>query len=342
MGAIMVSRVRIEDVAEAARVSMKTVSRVLNREPNVREETRERVLEAVQRLNYIPHFSARSLAGSKSFLVALLYNNPSDNYLMGVMSGALAACEQRDYAMLLCPVDTDVPELLERVEGLIRRSQPDGLIMTPPITDIPELRARLAEMQIPVACISPKDRVGSIGVGMDETQAACDMVQHLASLGHRRIAHISGHPAHGATGWRIAGYKLGLQRAGLDVDDSLLMPGEFSFESGARAAHELLAQKRRPTAIFAANDDMAAGVISVALEQGLRVPEDLSVCGFDDTPMSTQIFPPLTTVHQPTHEMGRLATLELLAAVQTPGSGRMLHVPYTLCVRRSSGPAPRR
>lgn len=335
-----VSKVRIEDVAAVAEVSMKTVSRVLNREPNVREDTRRRVMEAVERLKYVPNFSARSLAGNKSFLVALLYNNPSGNYLMEVISGVLAACAQHQYNMVLCPLPMDARAMIAGVEDLLARSRPDGLVMTPPITDSPALLARLGELGIPVSSISPKVRRRRTGVGMDETQAAVDVVTHLASLGHRRIAHIAGHPAHGATGWRLAGYREGLERAGLKFDPALVVPGEFSFESGVHGAQTLLSLKRRPTAIFAANDDMATGVITAALERGLRIPEDVSVCGFDDTPLSRQIFPALTTVHQPTREMGRLATLELLASIQAPGSGRMLHVPYTVQIRRSTGPAP--
>ena len=337
----MASRVRIEDVAAAAGVSMKTVSRVLNREPNVREDTRARVQKAVDKLKYIPHFSARSLAGNKSYLVALIYNNPSANYLMEVMGGVLAACEAQQYGMLLCPLDPEGPKLISAIETLVARSQPDGLILTPPITDAPGLLKRLAELDIPYASVSPKVQRKCIGVAMDETRAAFEMVAHLVSLGHRRIAHLVGHPAHGASGWRLTGYRRGLEEAGLRFDPTLVVQGEFSFESGVRGAEKLLSLKHRPTAVFAANDDMAAGVIHAALAGNLRVPEDLSVCGFDDTPMSGQIFPALTTVHQPTHEMGRLATLELLASIQRPGSGRMLHVPHTLQVRRSTGPAPR-
>lgn len=336
----MASRVRIEDVAEAAGVSMKTVSRVLNREPNVREQTRERVLEAVEKLRYIPHISARSLAGNRSFLIALLYNNPSDNYLMGIMSGVLAACEQQQYNMMLGPLEWDSRRMVTQFDELVGRSRPDGVVLTPPVTDAPALLARLAELEIPFASISPKLRKDVVGVGMDEKQAAFDMVSHLVSLGHRRIAHIAGHPAHGASRWRIAGYQQGLKQARLEYDPTLVVPGLFSFESGVEGARVLLGLKRRPTAVFAANDDMAAGVVAVALERGLRVPEDLSVCGFDDTPLSSQTFPPLTTVHQPVRDMGRLATLELLADIQQPGSGRMLHVPHTLQLRRSTGPAP--
>lgn len=336
----MAVRVRIEDVAARAGVSMKTVSRVLNREPNVREDTRMRVMKAVDDLKYTPHLSARSLAGSRSYLIALLYNNPSASYLMGVIEGVLEACEAENYHMMLCPLDDEEANIVASVEDLIARSQPDGLVLTPPITDSPALLQRLAELEVPYASVSPKSPSQVMGVAMDETRAAFDMVTHLVALGHRRIAHIVGHPAHGASGWRLTGYRQGLERAGIKYDPSLVVQGEFSFDSGVRCGTELLDHKHRPTAVFAANDDMAAGVIRVALERGLRIPEDVSVCGFDDTPMSSQIFPALTTVHQPTHEMGRIATLELLASIRKPELGQMVRVPYTLRLRRSTGPVP--
>jgi LacI family transcriptional regulator len=197
--------------------------------------------------------------------------------------------------MMNCPLDVDEKKLLASFESLVARSQPDGLVLTPPITDSPALLRRLAELDIPYASISPKKQA-QIGVDMNETRAARDMVEHLVSLGHRRIAHVVGHPAHGATGWRLSGYRQGLEKAGLRFDPELVVPGEFSVESGVLAAERLFSLRKRPTAVFAANDDMAAGVIRVALERNLRVPEDVSVCGFDDTPMSRQIFPPLTTV----------------------------------------------
>jgi LacI family transcriptional regulator len=319
---------------------MKTVSRVLNREPNVREGTRARVQTVVDNLKYTPSLSARSLAGNRSYLIALLYNNPSANYLMEIMGGVLAGCEAEKYNMVNCPLDIDEHRLIASFEALVARSQPDGVVLTPPITDSPALLKRLAELDIPYASISPKQQ-SRMGADMNETRAATDMVEHLVSLGHRRIAHIVGHPAHGASGWRLTGYRHGLEKAGLRFDSELVVPGEFSFESGVLAAEKLFSLRKRPTAVFAANDDMAAGVIRVALERNLRVPEDVSVCGFDDTPMSSQIFPALTTVHQPSHDMGRLATLELLASIRVPESGRMLHIPYALKVRRSTGPAPK-
>jgi LacI family transcriptional regulator len=320
---------------------MKTVSRVLNREPNVREDTRERVLAAVAQLRYVPHSSARSLAGNKSYLIALLYNNPSRNYLMEVMTGVLAACEEHQYNMLLCPLELDDPTIVDGVETLVARLRPDGLLLTPPITDSPALLARMEEIGVPSASISPKDGARCSGASMDETRAAAEMVAHLASLGHRRIAHIAGHPAHGASDWRLAGYRAGLEQAGIRYDAALVQPGEFTFESGRRGVAALLDLPRAPTAIFAGNDDMAAGAIAALLERGLHVPQDVSVCGFDDSPVSKHIFPALTTVHQPAHDMGRLATLELLSTIRTRRPGRMLHVPFTLRLRDSTGPAPR-
>lgn len=332
------ARARIEDVATAARVSIKTVSRVLNREANVRPETRERVMQAVEALRYTPDPSARSLAGSRSFNIALLYNNPSDNYMMGVISGVLDACAGEQYHLLLCPVALDETAMLADVDELVARSRPDGLVLTPPLTDSPALLGRLAELGIPFASISPRRHEGCVGVAMNEPAAAEQMVDHLLSLGHRRIAHIIGHPAHGASGWRLEGYRRGLQVAGIAIDPRLEIPGEFSFESGVAAARHLFAMDDPPTAVFAANDDMAAGVLHVALERGMRLPQDLSVCGFDDTPISRQLFPALTTIHQPTDDMGRLATLALFACIRRGENSGIRRVTHTLVVRASTGP----
>lgn len=335
--------VRIEDVASLAGVSMKTVSRVLNHEPNVRDQTRERVQAAVDELNYKPHPSARSLAGNRSYLIALLYDNPSPSYLMEIQSGVLDACETHHYGMMMRPLAySSAPDadFIHTVEGLAVHGRPDGLILTPPITDHPTLGERLRELKMPYACISPRDWDGCIGANLDEVHAASEMTAHLIALGHRRIAHIQGHPDHGASAWRLQGYQDALERAGLRYDPSLVISGEFSFDSGVAAAKLLLDLKHPPTAVFCANDDMAAGVINVACERGMKVPTDLSVCGFDDTPMSRQIYPALTTVRQPAREMGCIAATQLLRSLRTPDSGEMVHVPYALQLRKSTASAP--
>ncbi len=334
-------RVRIEDVAAEAGVSMKTVSRVLNREPNVAAATRARVEAAVGKLRYTPHPSARTLAGRRSYLVAMLYDNPSSNYLMEVELGLLDACKAHHYNLMLAPLVYDARDIVDTVEAMVEQSRLDGVVLTPPITDDAALLARLDELDVPYASISPMEAHRRVGVTVDEGSAVREMIAHLVSLGHRRIAHIKGHPAHGATGWRLAGYRAGLREAGLAFDPALVVDGEFSHESGFRAATRLMALPEPPTAIFAANDDMAAGVICAVYELGLQVPRDVSVCGFDDTPISRHIHPALTTVRQPTREMGQLAGLELLKALRDRDEAGMVEVPYTLQLRRSTGPAPR-
>lgn len=334
--------VRIEDVARAAGVSMKTVSRVLNNEPNVAAETRRRVEEAARALQYRPHPSARSLAGQRSFLVALLYAKPSGNYLMDVQTGVLEACQEQGYHLMLAPVDLDDPEAIDRAVDALAQARVDGVVLTPPLTDHAALLARLAALGKPFASISPCDREGRIGVFLDERAAARDLTAHLIGLGHRRIAHILGRLSHGAVEWRLAGYRDALQAAGLPYRPELVVQGNFDYESGVEGAQALLAREPRPTAIFAANDDMAAGAIHAIADGGGSVPGEVSVCGFDDIPIARHIHPPLTTVRQPIEAMGRIAARELFKRLRDPGQGAMVAVGYELMIRRSTGPVAAR
>ncbi|MFK2903715.1 LacI family DNA-binding transcriptional regulator [Dyella ginsengisoli] len=331
-------RVRLEDVAKAAGVSPKTVSRVLNNEENVRGPTREKVLAAMAAMDYRPHLSARSLASNRSYLVATLYDNPSSNYLTEIQTGVLDACDEHHYSMMVRPLLAESPDFVERVDALILHHRPDGFVLTPPITEHPQLLAHLKQRGVPYASVSPVQHEAVIGAFIDEPQAAREMVGHLLSLGHRRIAHVIGHPAHGASGWRLAGYRDALAAAGLPYDPALVVEGDFSFGSGVAAARTLFSLTDRPTAVFAANDDMAAGVIWAAGEHGLAVPRDVSVCGFDDTPISRQIWPTLTTIRQPSREMGRIAALQLLASLRGRGEGHMVQLPFALQVRESTAP----
>ena len=323
-------RSRIEDVAAAAGVSMKTVSRVLNNEPNVRDAMRQRVMAAVEKLQYRPNLSARSLAGQRSYVVALVYNNPSRNYLMEIQSGMLA------------PVGSAKLRKAEDLKVVFEHFAPDGVVLIPPLTDDPAVLEFLEQHDVPFACIAPKHPEDRIGVMMDETAAVLELMAGLVAQGHRRIAHIKGPPAHGACQWRYKGYRDALKKAGLDYDAELVVQGAFSFESGIEAGNALLDLKKPPTAIFAANDDMAAGVIRAACERGLAVPRDISVCGFDDTPIARHIYPALTTVRQPTSEMGKLATLQLLARIRAPETGSMVHVEHEVLFRESTQSPPRR
>ena len=329
-------RVRLEDVAAAAGVSMKTVSRVLNQEPRVSEDTRKRVQEVVDRLQYKPNLSARSLASRRTFVVALAYDNPSRNYLMEIQGGVLDACRARHYTLVLAPVMYGEGRAIAELRELASQHGVDGFVLTPPLTDDMELLGFLDDAALPFASIAPRTHRGRIGVTVDEHAAVRELMSHLIGLGHRRIGHIKGPPTHGAAEWRYAGYREALRDAGIAYDPAVVVKGEFTFESGVRGANQLLDLAERPSAIFAANDDMAAGVIRVAGERGLRIPQDLSVCGFDDTPISRHIFPSLTTVRQPTRDMGRVATLELLKAIRAPDHGDMVRMDYALQLREST------
>jgi len=334
------TRATIDDVARVAGTSTKTVSRVLNNEPNVRESMRERVQAAMSALKYRPLASARSLATNRSFLIGLLYDNLSPSYIMEVQAGVLEACEAQHYSMMVQPLVSAAADFVERVEEILSRHRPDGLILTPPITDHAQLLDSLRRHAIPFASIAPRHPKGCIGVILDEREAAAKMVEHLVTLGHRRIAHILGDPKHGAGVWRLAGYRDGLKHAGLKETPGYMVQGRFSFESGVAAARQLLALKRRPTAIFAADDDMAVGTIWAAAEAGVTVPGELSICGFDDTMIAAQVWPPLTTVHQPVREMGRRATEELLRSVSGKGNATMVEVHYEMRIRASTAPPP--
>lgn len=336
-------RVRLEDVARAASVSPKTVSRVLNDEANVSDATRKRVLAAMEAMDYRPHPSARSLAGSRSFLVAMLYDNndnPASTYLAEIQDGVLEACDEHRYSMMVRPLRMRGDDFIRRLDTLISDHHPDGVVLTPPITDYAPLLKRLRERNVPYASVSPMQRNGVIGVTMDEQGAARALVEHLLALGHRRIAHVIGIADHGASRWRLAGYREAMAAAGLPEDPALVVQGAFTFGSGVAAARELFALEQRPTAVFAANDDMATGVMWAAGEYGLKVPHDLSVCGFDDTPLARQLWPALTTIQQPSREMGKIAATQLLNLLRGRGPGQLVQVPFSLQIRDSTARVP--
>ncbi|MDO3387022.1 LacI family DNA-binding transcriptional regulator [Gilvimarinus sp. SDUM040013] len=307
----MVAKATIDDVAALAGVSMKTVSRVVNNEPNVRAATREKVAAAIAALDYRPSQSARSLAANRSYVLGLLYDNPSASYVIDVQAGALATCRRAGYDLLIHPCKHDSEELTQEVLLLARQSRVDGLILTPPLSDIAELVQGLVEAQVPFVRLSPTENKAACPyVQTNDQEAAYDMTCKLLELGHTRIGFIAGHPDHKAVTERYLGYLAALKENDLRYDRTLVEQGYNSFDSGRECAARLLDLPDAPTAIFASNDDMAAGVIIEAHHRGIAMPVELSVAGFDDTPVAHQIFPSLTTVRQPIVEMaGKAAEL---------------------------------
>ncbi len=336
------ARATIEDVARRAGLSIKTVSRVLNGEPNVRPQTRERVLAAAREFDYQPNVSARRLASKRSFVIGLLYDNPDSEYVMAVQEGALAVCRTHDYHLLIYPCRVLAPSLVDEALSLHRRSTVDGLILTQPVSDFPPLIDALIEAGIVFVRISQREVAGdSPWVSVDDEQAACRMTDHLISLGHARIGFIMGHPDHGSSHDRLRGFRASLVAHGLPPDGAPIEQGRYTFDSGYECAQRLLAREPRPTAIFASDDHMAMGVLTAAYERRLAIPGDLSVCGFDDTPMARYVWPPLTTARQPVTEVARVASECLLDRLQGRETGATRYTLQShLVLRGSTAPPP--
>ncbi len=335
----MSDRSNIRDVAARAGVAVKTVSRVLNDHPYVSAATKARVQEAMRALDFKPSIAARILSGAKSNQIALIYDNHSPYYMHQIQMGCWERCQAEGIRLLAQPVDVADPRVGDQIRGLVSETHVDGIILSSPVTDCDPVLRALEAMDVPFVRISPgTNHALTSSVFMDDAQAADDMTTHMINLRHRRIGFIRGHPNHMASGDRLFGYRRGLDRAGIAYEPQLVADGEFDFDSGTRAAVYFLDMANPPTAIFAANDDMAAGVLAVAHDRGIDLPGQLSVGGFDDTTLARTVWPPLTTIHQPMQELARTATDLLIAG------GDLTHrrLPHTLIERASVAPPARK
>ena len=330
----------MQKVADIAGVSIKTVSRVINKESGVNKETRKRILAIVEELDYQPNLAARGLAAARSFLIALLYENPSDSYITSLQDGALTSCREHDYGLLIHPCKHHDTNFCDSVKSMVRQSRVDGLILTPPLCDHEELLDMLDERGLKYVRISPlEENDRSPVVYADEFSAAYRMTEYLVSQGHTRIGFVTGHPNRSGTERRLKGYRQALKDAELQLDPSIIIQGQYTFESGETAARKLLRAKNRPTAIFASNDYMAAGVMKVAHQLKIRVPYELSIAGYDDSPLAHHIWPRLTTIDHPVRLVARQAASLLVKhlngepTVFDPDS-----VHSELVIRESTGP----
>ncbi len=309
-------RSNIRDVSALAGVSVKTVSRVINKHPYVSDEMRRKVERAMDALDFRPSVAARILAGIKSGQIALIYDNHSPYYMNQIQTGCWERCQAEGMRLLAQPVDVADPRVADAVRGLVTETHVDGVVLSSPVTDCAAVLGALEAMEIPFVRISPgTNHALTSSVFMDDAQAADDMTTHLINHGHRRIGFIKGHVDHMASDERLFGYRRALDRAGLVFEPQLMCQGQFDFDSGVAAANELPDLENPPTAIFASNDDMAAGVLSVAHDRGIDVPRELSVAGFDNTTLARMVWPQLTTIQQPTRELAYAATDILLAGI---------------------------
>ncbi|TQV71546.1 LacI family transcriptional regulator [Aliikangiella marina] len=340
----------IYDVAQRAGVSIKTVSRVVNNEPNVRENTREKVLAVIKELNYRPNASARKLASQKSYLIALLYDdpslydNPSSNYVLNLQQGALRICKSETYDLLIHPCDYRDKNLNQEVSSLIHNSRVDGLLLAPPLSDQKSLIETIAATDTPFALISPGNKtLTPLSVFTNDREVSAEMTEYLAFLGHKKIAFIKGDPEHKALQERYSGFKDGMRNSGLKIEKNFVKNGDNSFGCGELFAKQLLSLKNPPTAIFCCNDDMANGVLRTAYKMGIKVPDSLSVAGFDDIPLAEQTNPSLTTIRQPVRSMTEHALEILMDKVKNRESKISpddLLIKAKLVIRESTGKAP--
>jgi len=311
---VKLKRARIQDVALKAGVSNMTVSRVLNDDTKVSDAKRALVIKAVQALNYRPNVSARRLASNKSFFLGLLYLDTRNAYVSQFLFQALKSSRAKGYHIVADGIDDNIEKALNSIQELIDVTQVDGVILLPPVCDMPEVLNFLQTSNIPFVRIAPDSQLNlSPYICIDDYQAAFNITELLVKNGHTKIGHIIGNAPEGVSRLRYQGYLDALRSNQINVPPEFIEQGDFTYDSGVKAARKMLALEDRPTAIFTSNDEMAAAVISVAHINGITVPEELSVVGFDDAPLATIISPHLTTIKQPIQEMAELA-ISILAS----------------------------
>ncbi|MEM8816323.1 MAG: LacI family DNA-binding transcriptional regulator [Pseudomonadota bacterium] len=338
----------IKDVAKLAGVSFKTVSRVINGVSTVDAELHDRVQAAIKQLDYQPNLSARHLRGRPTS-IAFIYDNPNSHYVIELQKGILRECRERGYELVIHPCDSADESIYEELMRLARRVNVGGLILTPPLSEHETIVSALVADDIPfVRIISgsrPPDRLSPC-VYIDDQHAARDITSHLIDNGHHRIAFLGGDTEHRSSAERLEGYRSALRAKGMSFDPELVVDGRYSFQSGIDRTEQLLALADRPTAIFACNDEIAAGTLYAARMAGVAVPGELSIAGFEDSPFSRQTWPNMTTAHQSNVELATTAARLLIDAVnarhEKDGSKAVpasFGIQPVLIVRGSTGPA---
>lgn len=337
------SGVTIQAVAERAGTSTMTVSNFLNGTGKMGEATRARVREAVAALGYKPNAAARALASSGAARIGLIYADPRNAFLSAMLVGTLHATAARGAQLMVQHGgEPDYAALADALRGLVR-SGANALLLPPPYSELVAGRPIVEELRVPIAAVAAgRAMPGIVTVRVDDRAAAEAMTDLLIGRGHRRIGFIGGPENHSSTAARREGYCDSLRAQGVAETPDLIDSGDFTFESGLAVAERMLDLPVPPSAIFAASDDMAAAIVSVAHRRGLRIPGDLAVAGFDDTPIAVKTWPPLTTIRQPIAEMAEQATMALIARLagsESPGDEDVC-IDFALIERASTGSEP--
>ncbi len=333
----------INDVADLAGVSKRTVSRVINRSSLVNEETRVRVQKVIEQLQFTPNRQARGLAASRSFLIGLVYDVPT-LFINNVQKGILSVCGDTGYELVVhaCHIESD--NLVDDIKRFVDSARLDGVVVLPPVSEIDGVAEMLNKAHCPFVQFSSElSNEPWKQVVTNYRPAITDMTNHLVELGHRSIGFISGPSGNLSSHKRREAFVEALAQYDLSLAPEMIEEGAFTFESGIEAATKLLARKHRPTAIFAANDEMAFGVMHVANDMGLKIPDDLSLVGFDGTAFSSFVIPTLSTIRRQTNQMAQLGAQKLLALIdEGPDAARGFEtmVSPQFVPRKSTGPAP--
>ena len=303
----------INDVARIAGVSKKTVSRVINRSPLLSDDTRKHVEGVISGLGYVPNPQARALALRRNFLIGLIHDNPNAQMVMNVQQGILESLHGTEFELVVRPIDRGSATMLQDVRNFLERQRLFGVVLLPPVSE----NNQLAQLCADIGCRYV--RMGSAElddsehmVASNDCEAVTAAVDYLIEQGHKRIGLVLGPHGFRSARERREGFERALNTAKITLPRSMIADGNYTFESGVMAADRLLDLMPRPTAIFACNDEMAAGVLHAARQRGIDVPRDLSIIGFDDTPIAAHIWPPLTTVRWPIISMARSAALKLI------------------------------
>lgn len=328
----------IEDVAVAAGVSIRTVSRVLNKSPKVNAETRARIEAAIALLKFRPSARARALAMRRSFLIGLVHNDRNALVLDSIQRGLVALTSARGYELIVHPTPLETQAAIGDVLGFVERSRVDGLVILPPVSDIAGLAQALAQVHVPAVALSSVPIEGFAGVVVSaERDAGARVARFLIDLGHRRLGLVNGPLGVASARERRAGF-LGEAEghSGVSVAEAR---GDYDFVSGVAAAEHLLSLPSRPTGIFAANDIMAAGVLKVAAARGIAVPGALSVIGFDGSLVTRMLTPALTSVMRPFADMASAAARHLIARIEGHDEPPPFSPALEIVAGESTGPA---
>ncbi len=331
---IQTGKATINDVARLAGVSKKTVSRVLNQSPLVRAETRAKVSALMREVGYVPDPQARGLAFRRSFLIGMVYDNPNAQYIVNMQGGALDGLRGSGYELVVHPCDSRSEDYVAGVHHFVVQHRLHGVILVPRVSEDQALVDMLKEVgcrYARIAAVTLDDAPRMIAT--NDRQGAIEAANYLESLGHRHIGLITGPHRYLSARERGGGFVQALAKRGIEVPPHYVIEGGYTFESGVACAEGLLSLTPRPTAIFALNDEMAAGVYKTAHRMGLAIPEQLSIVGFDDSPLASRLWPSLTSVRLPIREMGLHAAALLLADDKAPRSAPLI-TPH-LVVRES-------